>query len=158
MTRWLGQVRNHTQSRPEAFGRVRIFLGQVMLGSATLAPGRPDSCVHPVARSCSVPSAQIHARPRQLRFPCSHPNRPLQIHCPRYSDDSPSPLPHRRGARLFQATRKTRPASSTTTPRSLCLLPTSATAPCASSTTRRWPRLGPARPHGHQRRRSALAT
>jgi hypothetical protein len=46
-------------------------------------------------------------RPHQLRFPRSHPNRPLQIRCPRCSDDSPR-LPHRRGARLFQAVQKTR--------------------------------------------------
>jgi hypothetical protein len=58
---------------------------------------------------------------------------------------------------LFQAVRKTHPASSTIAPCGLCLLPTPPAAAYASS-TRRWPRLGPTHSHGHQCRWSAFAT
>jgi hypothetical protein len=49
------------------------------------------------------------------------------------------------------------PTSSTIAPPRVCLLPTPTSAACASS-MRRGSWLGPAWPHGHQRRRSSLTT
>jgi hypothetical protein len=49
------------------------------------------------------------------------------------------------------------PVSSTTAPRGLCLLPIPRRHACTSSTCR-WPWLGPARPHGHQHQQSAFTT
>jgi hypothetical protein len=104
-----------------------------------------------VERLCSS-----FGRPRLL--PYSYPNCSLQMRCPRCSDDSPPPLPHRAWHPVSsRLPGRLAPAFSTTAPRGLCLLSTPMAAAYASSACR-WPQLGPACPHGHQRRRSALAT
>jgi hypothetical protein len=117
--------------------------------TAALVPGRLDVCVHLDAHACSTLSAWIHAPPALASFPA------LASEPPAFSFTSVAHATRMTHPRLFQtgaAPVSSRPPRSSPPP-----LPQQHRAACASSTGQ-CPRLGPARPHGHQRRRSALAT